>query len=511
VIRIESVAGLQIIAALVGLTLADLPAQAQAVRSEMLLADLHREAQQQPAQDRLILLWDLAIAATGADPALSGRWSLEMYDLATHTPHELPWQRMNQLPERKNALTILSLTDPERAAQHFLELDRGANPQPNEDPRIDCARHLFPQLWIKQGKRALPAILRMADFTSRTGQYPYVGIGHIMPGLSKVDPAAAHALFLAAVHRLAEERGIWRTPDDYLRFLRESWPAVSRKDRRLAVEAALAVVHRGVADKAAIPGSRQYFEYYLPKGTVRFDSEETARLYDLLPFVDEIDAGWGRRLQRQYPAVANVPLPRVNIRPWRSGVFVAAERDTPERVEAAFDRHHLMFLAEWAREDPARAAAIARNTREPARRRAAIALMLPAYAKTDPLGAEAWRQELMAGGFPARTSDDLALLVALARVDFELGHPEDGNQVIGAALTLGQNLASKRDLSLPLYAAEGASDLRDLADLYGKFHPNDLTPFVEQLKELEPALRLYILAGAVRGAMRNRPGYREPN
>ncbi len=500
------------VAAFVWLAIVCTPAPAQPIQPETLLRDLHREAQQQPAQDRLMLLWDLAIAATGVDHALSADWSMEMYDLATNAPHDLPWQQMNQLSERKNALTVLSLTDPERAAQHFLELERGANPQPNEDPRIDCARNLFPRLWAKQGRQALPAILRIADFTSRTGQYPYIGIGHILPSLDKVDPTAAHSLFLAAVHRLAGERGIWRTPDDYLQFLRESWPAVSRKDRRLGVEAALAVLHRSVEDKAAaMPGSRQYFEYYLPEGTVRFDSEETARVYDLLPFANDVDASWGRRLRQQYPALANVPLPRVDARPWRSGVFAAAGRDTPERVEAAFERHHLMFLTEWAREDPVGAAAIAQKTKDPARRRAAIALVLPAYAKVDSVRAEAWRRELVAGGFSAQTSDGLAFLVALAHVDFALGHPEDGKQVTGVALTLGEQLASKRDRSRPPYAADGAAGLHDLADLYGEFQPNDLAPFVERLKEQEPALRLYVLTAAVRGAMRHRPGYREPN
>ncbi|HEV2446617.1 MAG TPA: hypothetical protein VGS58_11865 [Candidatus Sulfopaludibacter sp.] len=502
--------GFPLVAALVGV--ACTAAQAQPIRPESLLLNLHREIQQQLAQDRLMLLWDLAIAATGVDPALSAEWSLEMYDLATNAPHGLPWQQMNQLPERKNALTVLSLTDPESAARHFLELERGANAQPNEDPRIDCARNLFPRLWAKEGKQAMTAILRMADFTSRTGQYPYIGIGHILPSLGKVDPAAAHSLFLAAVHRLAEERGIWRTPDDYLQFLRESWPTVSREARRIAVEAALNMVHRGVEDKAAaMPGSRQYFEYYLAKGTVRFDSEETARVYDLLPFADDIDASWGRRLRQQYPALANVPLPRMDVRPWRSGVFAAAGHDTPERVEAAFERHHLIFLAEWSREDPVCAATIARRTKDPARRRAAIALVLPAYAKADSVRAEAWRRELMTGGFSARTSDDLTFLVALARVHFALGHPEDGRQVTGAALALGEQLAGKRDRSRPVYAAEGAAGLHDLADLYGEFQPNGLAPFVERLKEQEPPLRLYLLAGAVRGAMRHQPGYREPS
>jgi hypothetical protein len=43
-----------------------------------------------------------------------------------------------------------------------------------------------------------------------------------------------------------------------MKFLRESWTAMSSKDRRLAVEAALAVIHRGVEDKAAAePGTRR--------------------------------------------------------------------------------------------------------------------------------------------------------------------------------------------------------------------------------------------------------------
>jgi hypothetical protein len=187
--------------------------RAQEITAETFIGNLHREAQEQPVHDRLILLYDLAIAATGVDSALSAEWSLEMYDLATKdAPHEQPWQQMNQAAGRKNALTILSLTDPERAAQHFLELEPSPGHQPNEDPRIDLARHLFPRLWAKQGEKSLPTILRFADFTSLTGQYPYVAVGHILPGLAKVDRAAAHSLCLAAIHRFGEERGIWRTP-----------------------------------------------------------------------------------------------------------------------------------------------------------------------------------------------------------------------------------------------------------------------------------------------------------
>jgi len=170
-------------------------ASAQPLTPEKLLTEVHTESQRQPVGDRVLLLYDLATAATAVDTALSANWSMELYDLAVN---QMPRDDMNRGSMAKNALTVLSLTDPERAAQHFLELEPSTWHMPNEDPRIDCARNLFPRLWDKRGKQALPAIQRMAEFTARTGQYPYIGIGHILPRLAQVDRAAARSLYLAA-------------------------------------------------------------------------------------------------------------------------------------------------------------------------------------------------------------------------------------------------------------------------------------------------------------------------
>ena len=199
---------------------------AQELSPESLLGAIHSESKLLSVTDRMMVLYDLAIAATAEDPAISGAWALEMYDLATK---EMPRGQMNREAGRKNALTILCLTDAERAAEHYLELEPSVAHQPNEDPRIDLARHLFPRLWAKQGMRALPTIQRFAEFTSRTGQYPYVAMGHILPQIARVDRRAARSLFRAAVERLPNERSIWRTEDDYLSFLRESWPVASRQ------------------------------------------------------------------------------------------------------------------------------------------------------------------------------------------------------------------------------------------------------------------------------------------
>jgi hypothetical protein len=453
---------------------------------EQLLVAVHRESRELPAHERFTVLWDLAVAATGVDPAQSAAWSLEMYELTRIAPRDVRWQEMNSVAARKNALTILCLTDPKNAAAHFLELDRSSTHQPNEDPRIDLSRHLFPRLWAKEGKRSLPAILKMVDFTSRTGQYPYIGIGHILPSLAKIDPGAAHSMASAAIERLRVERGIWRTPDDYVKFLRESWSALSAKERRLAVQTAMDVLHRGIEDKAAAAPGRSYAEYYLRKGTVRFDSEEVARVYDLLPYVDAVDAARGRRLRVQYPALARAPLPMVGVVPWRAGVFAAPGRDTPERVQAAFERYRLMFLRRWAREDAVRAAQIAEGTRDPARLRAAMALVIPELAKVDRAKAEGWRQELMPFESTGATLDDLNFLAALARAHFASGHPEDGERATGTMLRLGLQLIAQRDKNLPVYLVQGAGEMHDLADSYGEFRPDHLTEFGKRFEDQEP-------------------------
>jgi hypothetical protein len=192
-------------------------------------------------------------------------------------------------------------------------------------------------------------------------------------------------------------------------------------------------------------------------------------------------------------------------------VFVTPEHNTPERVSAAFERHHLLFLRQWADENVNRAAMLARETRDPGRRRAALALILPAYARINQTQAETWRRELAASLQSARTSDDLAFLAALARADFALGHADDGEQVTKAAMKLGQQFLSSRNWDLPVSMAPGAAELHDLAITYGEFRRNDLTQFVRQRKNLEPQLRLFLLAGAARGAMRTRPGHQEPD
>jgi len=182
----------------------------------------------------------------------------------------------------------------------------------------------------------------------------------------------------------------------------------------------------------------------------------------------------------------------------------------PELVEAAFERHHLMFLPEWAPQDPKRAAEIALRAEDSARRRAGLALVLPEYAKRDPAQTEAWLRELAAAPENAQTSGDLAFLTALARARFALGHTDEARRTAATAMSLGKLFAAKRDKEKPVYSFDGASELHDLAQSWGEFQPDDLAAFSSLASTPDESVRLFLMAAAVRGALRHRPGYREP-
>jgi hypothetical protein len=203
---------------------------------------------------------------------------------------------------------------------------------------------------------------------------------------------------------MAVEQGIGRTASDYLRFLRESWPVVSVKDRPSQPHGATRPLNPTASDPT-------------PSITCRvrrsaWDSAADARIYDLLPFADAVDPRWGEALRRQNPALAGVTIPAVTAAPLRSGVLVTPGRDRPELVEAAFERHPLLFLPRQAAENPKRAAAIAESAKDATRRHAGMALVLPYLARADPRQAEQWLWTLSALDQRVETSADLEFYVA---------------------------------------------------------------------------------------------------
>jgi hypothetical protein len=480
------------------------PPQTPIPSPQSLLASLHAQAAMLAPSDRVDLLAELSIAATGANPKLSAEWSIEMYDCASSTmPNGQNWEQMTRAAQRKNALTILSFSDPDAAAERFTQLEPSPAHRPLEDPRVDLSRHLFPRLWARDGLRSLPAIRRLASFTAESGEYPYAAMATLLPQIAPVDRSTARALFTEAVRRMPGKIRVHRTQDVYIRFLRAGWPIASRRERLEAIHAGVSAAEQSLHDFEIAPGAHSYFEYYLPQDTVRLDSEADARIYELLPFVDDVDRALGGKLRERYPHLQGLALPLRETAPWRAAAFAGPGRNTPELVERAFERHNIRFAETWAQQDARRAATIALSAKDVDLKWITLARVLPWYAKVDSAQAETWRLEMERNA--QQSNANLDFLVALIRDDFLMGYPAEARKLAW--------LAWKQ--ALPhLTAATGDQDLssvQELEDVCGQFWFGDAAWYAETEAIENPATRLMLLARYARGALRNNAGYQEPS
>jgi hypothetical protein len=467
-------------------------AAVKAQSPEALLFAIHDQASTLPPGDRVDLLYQLSISATGVNAGLSARWAIEMYDLATTRMSD---NSMMRAAQRKNALTVLSFSDAEGAAELFFQLEPSQGHRLSEDPRVDLSRHLFPRLWAKNGSSSLPLIRRLAKFTASTVEYPYAAMASLIPQVARVDSRSARELFVEGVRQMPGEHRIHRSQDMYVRFLRSGWPLVSRSEGLQAVRAGLLGAERLAHDFELAPGGHSYFEYYLDGVTVRLDSELDARIYEFLPFADEVDSKLGESLRQRYPRLKGLAVPGVSIAPWRAGAFALAGRDTPQLVERALERHNVLFIGKWAQEDAGRAARIALSANDVDLRRTQLALVLPWYVKVDSRQVERWRGELEEAAHSGEASADF--LVALTGSELRLGHSDEARELA--------------DLAWKLYRGEGDSGaMQQLADLCGQYWFGDAAWSAEFNRVANQPARLMLLARYVRGAMRNRAGYQEP-
>ena len=485
-----------------GLFLTSIAARTQVPSPEALLSMVHEQSKQLEPIERAEVLNELSIAATGVNRKASGEWAVEMYDLATNRMNRPEkWEQMTCAAQRKNALTVLSFTDPAGAAQRFFDLEPSAGHLPDEDPRVDLSRHLFVRLWEKDAQPSLPLIRRLSDFTAKTGEYPYAAMGTLIPEVARVNRREARTLFAEAVRHMRDEPRIHRTLGAYVNFLRGSWPTAARKQRREAVKAGVLRVEQTVHDGERT-GGRFYFEYYASRDRVRLEGEAIARIYELLPFVDEADAMLGKQLRDRYPRLKDLEVGPVDKIPWRAGVFAAPGRDTPELVQRAFDRHHLMFLKAWAQEDANRAAAIALAVKDQTVRETALALVLPSYARVNQSQAEAWQAEL--ARYATQSGPSLEFLVALSEADFRSGYAEDARRLARQAWKRGVTQLNGKT------GVESLGELQKLEDICGHYWFGDESWYAEMSRIPDAAARLKLLASYTRGAVRSRDGYQEP-
>ena len=454
-----------------------------------------------PAEERADLLLELADASV-LRPARSVALAEELLDLATTKLTPGPYRAAMQ----KNALMTISRADPIRAAQLYMMQDSPARPLPREDVRSFGARLLFSRLWDKLGERSLEDIKQIAVWLGETGQYPYVAVAMILPKVAEKDAQEASELFVQAVSFFARDPGFAVTNQDFVDFLLRTWKIAGPGLARSAIESALSAI-----GKAADSGApTQAIEVTVPGGSFRLDAQSDLLVYRLLPVIRELDPRWAESVVKEHSALRAAPQLEAGA-PVRAAAAMATESKVqPVAMRNALDQHRLMQLPDLAKSDPDAALRSLLMIADQARRSVGMASLLPAFERSDPKRATAWRRELEEQLGQMKTgAPKLQLMAALARSLYESGRVEEAESLVRKAMSLGSEVIALDLEANPgkmLYAAEGFDDLSQLVTLAAERSPK---PFdiLQAVRNMEhDLLRARMLVCAAKGFLERRKG-----
>lgn len=179
----------------------------------------------------LLRLSDTAVSISGGN---SKRWAEEAFFASFALPPS--WDRV---AVQKNALMILSRTDPDRAFELLGMVDSpvrdntGALP---EDVRAHGAQLIFPAYWSKNksGKR-LQAIRQRSRELGETGQYPFLAVSGIFNDLMSSAPDEAGPWFEEITKYLARST-VDSANAEFIEFLKKTWDNLPEASRRTGVE-----------------------------------------------------------------------------------------------------------------------------------------------------------------------------------------------------------------------------------------------------------------------------------
>jgi hypothetical protein len=386
--------------------------------------------------DRADLLLEVAKSAVPLDKAKAQTWALQLF---AYSRTALEPGHYRQAME-KNALQVLARVDPVRSADLFRQQDLpDVKEFPNEDVRAFAAITLFPELWEKKGKAALPKIEELADWLGSTGQYPYTAIGPVILELAKSDSKTSTSLFGSAITYLPRDPGYLVTNLNFTSLILKVKPVVPSALLREAVTEDVAAIKRSEESKKG----RARFEVTSRSGMHSFDSEGQVLIYRLLPVVEQMDPDWAAKLKTDF-GLTGVATPGAN-EPLTMAAAVTPpgqeESASDTELQGALDAHRLMQSQQLSETDPKAAAQLAMQISDPVLRSVALVTAAPTYATSDASQAGAWvsgaRQQL--NSLPPSLGK-LQLMIALIKVSIANGHREEAQQQIGKAYDFGEEL-----------------------------------------------------------------------
>jgi hypothetical protein len=453
-------------------------------------------------EEKADLLLDI-LQIPAAPPDWTRQRSLDLFAISTRQLKPSHYRAVMQ----KNALTVLSRVDPEKATKLYTTQDTPDmwnEAAIGEDYRAYGARTLFPSLWARSGLACLPKIKKVADWIGSTGEYPYAAIAVVARDAAKLDKPAAEALVSDAVSSFKTGNGFLDKDQEFSNFILAIQNFADTPLLREAIVAELSSLESEAKDGNG-PGFM--IQATDSEHKVQFNSEADYIAYRLLPLINGIDPAWADQLKEAYGVLRYLPSAPRTATVRLTGVGIpAGETASSSEIAAGMDEHRLFQVGEILESDPKQAADIAATIQDPARRAIAFGMLAPAYSKINQQQAADWLKE-SAGELDRLPSGTikLRLLVQIAEGSLINGRQERAIVLFEHAFDLGEEIFEEDLKSSPgkmAYAAEGEAQLAELTESFAA-HPAGRTIAMSRVEALrDDLLKAKLFVAAARGTAR---------
>jgi hypothetical protein len=416
--------------------------------------------------DHAELLLEAAQSAVPISAPKAETWALQLF---TFSKSSLEPGGHYRVAMEKNALTVLARIDPVRSAKMFRRQDiPTVKESPGEDPRsTSVVDVLFPALYKKKGRAALPKIKELANWLGSTGEYPYPAIASLIIELDKSDKQEVAPLFSGAISYLPRDPGFLNTNRNFTNMVLKVRKAVPQPLLRQAITEDVAAITRTENSKK---DSARYVVTSVA-GTQTFDSEGPVLIYRLLPVVEQMDPDWAARLKTDF-GLAGIATPALDQPLTVSGAITPPGQEqsaSNAELQAALNQSRLMRAQQLSANDPKAAVQLAQQITDPELRSVALVSAAPAYEKLDAGQADAWvsgaKEQL--NSMPAGVNK-LRLMIALIKVNIANDDEENAKQQTGRAYDLGEEIFEEDLRANPgkfSGMAEGFDELVDLTSV----------------------------------------------
>jgi hypothetical protein len=268
---------------------------ATTLTAQDLLERSHLIAQDLSAQDRVLVLKDLASAAKLVPPEKARAWTEELFQAA----RDLPEERRRVIQGR--ALSSLAQSDPEAALALLPQMEAGPPPsaQLPMNPRAAAANQVFEALWRKKGAAAYDLIRQEAQRLGESGDYPFQAMGQIIRQLGAREAERGQALFSDALGSYQNQSPSFAGDVSFEAMLR---PLAGVLPRPLLVRGYRALVERLL--EATPPDSSVSLQLSTDKGTTEFRNLVDLHLWQILPVVQSVDTDLAGEIVSNNAAVA---------------------------------------------------------------------------------------------------------------------------------------------------------------------------------------------------------------